>query len=129
MNKSNKKPVLIVVLITIVFIILPIALYVIWRIKSETEYVETKYNLFELNDGVYATYYTTHSTVPAQNYEVITLNCNGDIYTFRGHVQITYSDDDPYVIYQKRNIVNADRMYVYVPSGSVEFQESVMVSK
>ena len=127
MNKSNKKPVLIVVIVTIVFIILPIALYVIWRIKSETEYVETKYNLFELNDGVYAIYYTTHSTVPAHNYEVITLNCNGTIYTFRGQVQITYSDDDPYVIYQKRNIVNADRMYVYVPSGSVEFQGSVMV--
>ena len=127
MNKSNKKPVLIVVIVTIVFIILPIALYVIWRIKSETEYVETKYNLFELNDGVYAIYYTTHSTVPAHNYKVITLNCNGNIYTFRGQVQITYSDDDPYVIYQKRNIVNADRMYVYVPSGSVEFQGSVKV--
>lgn len=127
MNKSDKKPVLIVVIVTIVFIILPIALYVIWRIKSETEYEETKYNLFELNDGVYAIYYTTHSTVPAHNYKVITLNCNGNIYTFRGHVQITYTDDDPYVIYQKRNIVNSDRMYVYVPSGSVEFQGSVMV--
>ena len=71
MNKSNKKPVLIVVIVTIVFIILPIALYVIWRIKSETEYVETKYNLFELNDGVYAIYYTTHSTVPAHNLSLI----------------------------------------------------------
>ena len=127
MNKSDKKPVLIVVIVTIVFIILPIALYVIWRIKSETEYEETKYNLFELNDGVYAVYYTTHSATPAHNYEVITLNCNGNIYTFQGHVQITYTDDNPYVIYQKRNIVNADRMYVYVPSGSVEFQGSVMV--
>ena len=29
--------------------------------------------------------------------------------------------------HQKRNIVNADTMYVYVPSGSVEFQGSVMV--
>ena len=81
----------------------------------------------ELNDGVYAVYYNTHSAAPAHNYEVITLNCNGNIYTFQGHVQITYTDDDPYVIYQKRNIVNADRMYVYVPSGSVEFQGSVMV--
>ena len=127
MNKSNKKPVLIVVIVTIVFIILPIVLFVIWGIKSETEYVETKYNLSELNNGVYAIYYTTHSTVPAHNYEVITLNCNGNIYTFQGHVQITYTDNDPYVIYQKRNIVNADRMYVYIPSGSVEFQGSVYI--
>ena len=127
MNKSNKKSGLVSAIIAIIFIILPITLFVIWGIKSETEYVETKYNLSELNDGVYAIYYTTHSTVPAHNYTVITLNCNGNIYTFRGHVQITYTDDDPYVIYQKRNIVNADRMYVYVPSGSVEFQGSVMV--
>ena len=127
MNKSNKESGLVPAIIAIIFLIFLIILFVIWGIKSETEYVETKYNLFELNDGVYATYYTTHSTVPAHNYEVVTLNCDGNIYTFQGHVQITYTDDDPYVIYQKRNIVNADRMYVYVPSGSVEFQGSVMV--
>ena len=54
MNKSNKKSDLIAVIVTIIFLILPITLFVIWGIKSETEYVETKYNLFELNDGVYA---------------------------------------------------------------------------
>ena len=127
MNKSNKESSLVPAIITIIFLILPITLFVILGIKSETEYVETKYNLFELNDGVYATQYTTHSTVPAHNYEVVTLNCDGNIYTFQGHVQITYTDDDPYVIYQKRNIVNADTMYVYIPSGSVEFQGSVYI--
>ena len=127
MNKSNKESGSIAVIVAIIFLVLTVVLFVIWGIKSETEYVETKYNLSELNDGVYAIYYTTHSTVPAHNYEVITLNCNGNIYTFQGHVQITYTDDNPYVIYQKRNIVNADTMYVYVPSGSVEFQGSVMV--
>ena len=127
MNKSNKKSDSMTIIIVIILFIITVVLLVIWGIKNETEYVETKYNLFELNDGVYAIYYTTHSNVPAHNYKVITLNCNGNIYTFRGHVQITYTDDDPYVIYQKRNIVNADRMYVYVPSGSVEFQGSVMV--
>lgn len=127
MNKSNKESGSIAVIVAIIFLVLTVVLFVIWGVKSETEYVETKYNLSELNDGVYAIYYTTHSTVPAHNYEVITLNCNGNIYTFQGHVQITYTDDNPYVIHQKRNIVNADRMYVYVPSGSVEFQGSVMV--
>ena len=127
MNKSNKESDSMPVIIAIILFIVTVVLLVIWGVKNETEYVETKYNLFELNDGVYATYYTTHSTVPAHNYEVVTLNCDGNIYTFQGHVQITYTDNDPYVIYQKRNIVNADRMYVYVPSGSVEFQGSVMV--
>ena len=127
MNKSNKKSDSMPVIIAIILFIVTVVSFVIWGVKSETEYVETKYNLFELNDGVYATYYTTHSTAPAYNYEVVTLNCDGNIYTFQGHVQITYTDDKPYVIHQKRNIVNADRMYVYVPSGSVEFQGSVMV--
>ena len=127
MNKSNKESGSIAVIVAIIFLVLTVVLFVIWGVKSETEYVETKYNLSELNDGVYAIYYTTHSTVPAHNYEVVTLNCDGNIYTFQGHVQITYTDDNPYVIYQKRNIVNADRMYVYIPNGSVEFQGSVMV--
>ena len=127
MNKSNKESDSMPVIIAIILLIVTVVSFVIWGVKSETEYVETKYNLFELNDGVYATYYTTHSTVPAHNYEVVTLNCDGNIYTFQGHVQITYTDNDPYVIYQKRNIVNADTMYVYIPNGSVEFQGSVMV--
>ena len=127
MNKSNKESDSMPVIIAIILFIVTVVLLVIWGVKNETEYVETKYSLSELNDGVYAGYYTTHSATPAHNYEVITLNCNGNIYTFQGHVQITYTDNDPYVIYQKRNIVNADRMYVYVPSGSVEFQGSVMV--
>ena len=127
MNKSNKESDSMPVIIAIILLIVTVVSFVIWGVKSETEYVETKYSLSELNDGVYAVYYTTHSTVPAHNYEVVTLNCDGNIYTFQGHVQITYTDDDPYVIYQKRNIVNADTMYVYVPSGSVEFQGSVMV--
>lgn len=127
MNKSNKESDSMPVIIAIILLIVTVVSFVIWGVKSETEYVETKYSLSELNDGVYAVYYTTHSDAPAHNYEVITLNCNGNIYTFQGHVQITYTDDDPYVIYQNRNIVNADRMYVYVPSGSVEFQGSVMV--
>ena len=127
MNKSNKESGSIAVIVAIIFLVLTVVLFVIWGIKSETEYVETKYNLSELNDGVYAVYYSTHSATPAHNYEVITLNCNGNIYTFQGHVQITYTDDNPYVIHQKRNIVNADRMYVYIPSGSVEFQGSVYI--
>lgn len=127
MNKSNKKSDSMPVIIAIILFIVTVVLLVIWGVKNETEYVETKYSLSELNDGVYAVYYTTHSTVPAHNYEVITLNCNGNIYTFQGHVQITYTDENPYVIYHKRNLVNADRMYVYVPSGSVEYQGSVMV--
>lgn len=127
MNKSNKKSGLVAGMVGIIFVIVTIVFFVIWCVKSETEYVEIKYDLSELNNGVYAIYYTTHSTAPAHNYEVITLNCNGNIYTFQGHVQITYTDENPYVIYHKRNFVNADRMYVYVPSGSVEYQGSVMV--
>ena len=127
MNKSNKKSGLIAGMVGIIFLIVTIVFLVILCVKSETEYVEIKYDLSELNNGVYAIYYTTHSNVPAHNYEVITLNCNGNIYTFQGHVQITYTDENPYVIYHKRNLVNADRMYVYVPSGSVEYQGSVMV--
>lgn len=127
MNKSSEKSGVMVGVIATISIIITIAFCITWCVKSETKYVEIKYDLSELNNGVYAIYHTTHSTVPAHNYEVITLNCNGNIYTFQGHVQITYTDANPYVIYHKKNLVNADRMYVYVPSGSVEYQGSVMV--
>ena len=65
MNKSNKESGSMPVITVIILFIITVVLLVIWGVKNETEYVETKYSLSELNDGVYAVYYTTHSAAPA----------------------------------------------------------------
>lgn len=91
---------------------------------------ETTVQLDELNDGVYAIYYTTHSSVPAQNYEVVTLNCDGNIQTFKGKVTISYTNYSPYAeINSYKYLVNADEIHIYVPQGSVEYQTGVNISK
>lgn len=93
------------------------------------QYTEHEYQLHEMNDGVYAIYYTTHSRVPAQNYEVVTICGNGDVFTLRGHVHIFFTDGEPYVKIKDYNIVNGDKIYVYVPQGTVSYQESVIIGK
>lgn len=91
---------------------------------------ETTVQLDELNDGIYAIYYTTHSSVPAQNYEVVTLNCDGNIQTFKGKVTISYANHSPYAeINSYKYLVNADEIHIYVPNGSVEYQMGVNISK
>ena len=90
---------------------------------------EYRYSLFELDDGVYGVYTNVVSNVPAHNYEMITICCNGQFRTYKGNVVITYTDAEPYVIVQDYyNIVNNEQVYLYVPYGSIQFQNNVNAS-
>lgn len=104
-------------------------LFIGCMIHYGNQYTEHKYSLSEMNDGVYAIYYNTHSRVPAQNYEVITLCCEGNLYTFTGNVYISFTDSEPYAKVKNYNRVNDDEIYVYVPQGTVNYQESVNIGR
>lgn len=88
---------------------------------------EYRYSLSELSDHTYGRYYRVSSRVPAQNYEVITLCCNGNVVTHQGDVNIFYTDQEPYAVVKSYNVVNADEICVYVPKGTISFQENVGV--
>ena len=91
------------------------------------QYTEHEFQLVEIQDGVYGISNTVVSSVPAQNYDIITLCCNGQIRTFKGTIYITYTNADPYVIYRNSNWVNSDVLYVYVPFGTIEYQGATSV--
>ena len=122
LNKLKSK------VISIGIFILLIA-FVGYLIHYAHQYTENKYLLSELNDGVYAIYYNTHSSIPAENYEVITVCCEGNVYTFNGDVFIFLIDGEPYVNVKNYNMVNCDEIYVYVPQGTVVYEESVNISR
>lgn len=98
-------------------------------IHHGNQYTEHEYQLYEMNDGVYAIYYTTHSRAPAYNYEVVTLCCNGNVYTFKGDVNISFTNGQPYAKVRSYNMVNSDDIYVYVPQGTVVYQPSVDIGR
>lgn len=105
----------IAILVSLIVLCIVLAYYA----NQSTEY---EYKLTEIQDGVYGTYSTVVSDVPAQNYDIITLCCNGSIRTFKGNIYISYTDSDPYVKYKDSNTVNADELWVYVPFGTIEYQ-------
>ena len=123
MNKIDKQTAIITA------IIFAIVVFCIGMIHYGNQYTESKYSLSELNEGVYAIYYNTHSRVPADNYEVVTVNCNGNIRTYKGYVSISYTNTEPYVSVRNSNWVNADKIYVYVPQGTVSYEESVNIGR
>ena len=87
---------------------------------------EYRYTLSELDEGVFAVCINVVSNVPARNYDMITICCNGQIHTYKGRVSITYIDNEPYAILKDYyNIVNNEEISIYVPYGSVEFQSNV----
>ncbi len=110
----------IIATITIIFI-----LFRLCGFTTEETTTKHSYSLDEINDGVYAIYYVTHSRAPAYNYDVVTLNCNGSIRTFKGSVNITYTSTEPCVDIVESNYINSDKVYVYIPKGSVEYAKDV----
>ena len=124
MNKSEIKWIAVGISIVVLFVAVIGGL-----IHYGNQYTENEYQLDEMNDGVYAIYYTTHSRAPAYNYEVVTLCCNRNIYTFKGNVNIFFTDNEPYAKVKNYNTVNSDDIYVYVPQGTVSYQPSVYIGK
>ena len=102
---------------------------IVLLIHHNSQYTEHEYDLHDMGDGVYAVYYTTHSRAPAYNYEVVTVCCNGSVCTFKGHVNISFTNDKPHMTARISNMVNSDEVYVYVPHGTVVYQPSVDVGK
>lgn len=94
---------------------------------KQAEYHENRYELEEIENGTYARYYQTFSTVPAHNYDVVKICVNGSIRTYKGYVSITYTDEVPYVVVMQNNLANDDKVFLYVPKGTVEYTESVGV--
>ena len=124
MKKKIDKSTVIIISIIVAFI-----LFIVCMIHYGNRSAENTFQLSEVNDGVYAIYYSTHSRVPAQNYEVITVCCNGNIYTFKGSVQISYVDTEPYATVKQYNLVNSDEVHIYVPKGTVAYEESVNIGR
>ena len=124
MKKKIDKSTVIIIGIISAFI-----LFIACMIHYGNRSTENTFQLSEVNDGVYAIYYSTHSRVPAQNYEVITVCCDGNIYTFKGSVQISYVDTEPYATVKQYNLVNSDEVHIYVPKGTVSYEESVNISR
>ena len=122
--KKLDKPTIVIIGIIAIFL-----LFIICMIHYGNRSTENTFQLSEVNDGVYAIYYNTHSRVPAQNYEVITVRCTGNIYTFKGSVQISYVDTEPYATVKQYNLVNSDEVHIYVPKGTVAYEESVNISR
>ena len=124
MKKKNDKSTVIIISIISAFL-----LFIVCMIRYGNRSTENTYQLSEVNNGVYAIYYNTHSRVPAQNYEVITVCCNGNIYTFKGSVQISYADTEPHATVKQYNLVNSDEVHIYVPKGTVAYEESVNIGR
>ena len=122
--KKVDKPIVIIVGLISAFI-----LSIICMIRYGNQSTENTFQLSEVNDGVYAIHYNTHSRVPSENYEVITVCCNGNIYTFKGSVQISYVDIEPYATVKQYNFVDSDEVHIYVPKGTVIYEESVNISR
>lgn len=112
------------IVLLIALIVIPLAIIYGLNSYGETSVIK-EYSLSELDDDVYGIYTVVSSSIPAQNYEMITLCVNGQVCTFKGHVNIRYCDDGYKLILEDKNYINSDIMNVYVPYGTIEYSPNV----
>ena len=90
------------------------------------EYTENTYSLEEVEDGIYLITYKVSSSIPAENYDVAMICVNGNLLEYEGDVRVVYTENEPYcVVGSYVNRVRSDYVTVYIPKGSVKYQENV----
>lgn len=109
-------------LICIAFIVI---YSVVDYLGKQSEYHEREYELEEIESGIYARTYHVLSTISDRDYDVIEICINGKVCTYKGAVNITYTSKNPYVVIMENNLVNDDKVFVYVPPNTVDYRESV----
>lgn len=109
--------------IIVIFVTLFIGYFVwvigdsIYRHYNPIEWTAT---IEELESGIYGYTSTMVSNVPAENYEMLTVLCNGTYMNIKGHVKIVYDSNTPYIEYKSTNTVNADSVIVHVQKGQIK---------
>jgi hypothetical protein len=124
MDKENKQGIIITASILLLLCVIVVGL-----IFYTNQYTEYEYQLYEMSEGVYVIYYNTYSSIPAYNYEVVTVCSGSGVHTFKGDVTISFTDDEPYVKVRTYDVVNSDEIYVYVPKGTISYQPGVNITQ
>lgn len=89
----------------------------IYRHYNPIEWTAT---IEELEPGIYGYTSTMVSNIPAENYEMLTVLCDGTYVNIKGHVKIVYDSNAPYIEYKSTNTVNADSVIIHVQKGQIK---------
>lgn len=111
----------------LVFLLIAFLIFPIWYGMQESDPV--RFDLTPISDGVYAYRQIMVSSIPEENYDMLTV-CkeDGHILTVKGNIAIVFDDEvKPYGVYVDSNTVNNDSLTVYVPSDSVEIYGAIRV--
>ena len=120
-----KKPFKIIIAIIVVSIIILI-LFLNWANKTEKYECEIE----EIQNGIYARYQSTASSIPAYNYEIITVCINGQLITYDGNVEFIFVENENKIkVTEKPNMVHSDKVIVYTSKDSVEYLGTIGIGK
>lgn len=114
--------------IILFFIGVALILSLIWYGSLTETY---RIGLDEISDGVYANIENVVSSIPSNNYTMTTIrDKSGNIYSARGDVHIINTDTkEPYAIWEDHNIVNGDKITLYIPEGASRYLGTISSSR
>jgi len=124
-RKPEESPSMLFIVITVIMVVALAAVHKYYKAQCNVIY-QYEYDLQEIDDGVYAICYDVRSNVPAKNYSTVKICYGNQLHTYEGKVSIFYTDQLTYVeIIERPKIVRGDEIILYVPWGSIEYQETV----
>ena len=79
------------------------------------------------DDGNYVIYNRTVSSVPAYNYENITVSYNGELHRLSGNVEIVFCEYKKDIEIVDVTGIYQDRLYLSVPKRTVVYEKDIAV--
>lgn len=122
-NSSEKSSVLKYAFAFIV--ILAIISWLIYQMMKPP--VVYEFELAELSDGIYAYRETVVSSVPAENYTMVTVcDIDGNMFTVKGTVNfVNQTERKPYAVFEDYNMVNSDVITIYATPSAIQYLGTV----
>lgn len=111
-------------IIPIIVIVAALILFLNWANKTEKYECEIE----EIQSGIYARYQSTASSIPADNYEIITVCINGQLITYEGNVEFIFVENENKIkVTEKPNIVHSDTLLCLATSKYISITISLTI--
>ena len=113
----------------VICLALIIGLFAFLVYNSTHPAAEKSMHLSELEAGVYAYEQTVVSSIPAENYTLVTIcGSSGRVYTFKcRQVDVVNTTSVARAVWKEYHIINSTELTLYIPSGSLKYTGAVTV--
>jgi len=119
MKKRTMKMILAIAASLVSLLLIVVSVLFVYNASKPIRF---EFKLSELEDGIYCYKTDVVSSIPAQNYTLITVSDkDGNTYTIHGSLSTRNYDGEPYIVWDHKEMINSDSVIIYAPIETIKY--------